>query len=1046
MGTRVYNSAGKSSTKSATGSPMDAPNEIAVKMCKKIAQLTKVIYALNTKLDDHEVALQSLQEGYEEEIKQMVTETENKLLQYKIKLETALDLQDRYDKIKGTLEESQTIKKGLQDEIEQIKLTNLEENKILKNDYESKLKEIENQLQDVTDDRDKTVSHLKEIKQASINNLESVADSLKENHSREVEAIKLALNEKVAKLDEEIVTLKSTYEKEIEQLKQDHQAELHMIKNTEANSHQDYIDQLKKKIEDTNRSLSEKETEHEKVINEMKTDFVAKEEYIHILQDQLQKIQFEKESSNSVTYGIEKQLGDAQVEIAKAAYRINEMETALSIANERGDEHENLLLKKDAELLKLSEINRQLESKVNEMNVTVTTAMEQMKLYNSEKTDVVSRYKVESELKNKRIKVLQNEIEKLSAERAEMRSIFEKEKELAASKAADRQMQIQAEFTQQLELRKREHKLEIDNLIKDAKNKLEEQKHQLDRIYDQDRSQIITNHEEVVNHLKSSISELNRAIDADRTELKRLNNFVHNSSEELTSKTTQIKSLKSKVTEYEGIVANKSAELETSQRQLSSLSNEINVIKNDFESRIRITEENHRKKLDDVSKDMLSFWSERLKNENLKLRAQLEETHLKDQQEALHKLTTIKDEEIAEVKFQANFQVKELQSKVLDLQQTLDTSSKEAKEREKEIIQETEEKISAMKKQIDMTTNDVTEEKTKVETQNEVSEQLKASQLAIEAIREQAERRRIADIKELQLVHQRSQDSLREDLSHQHMEELNKLNKQHAAQLQASRLELQRAMELRKRENQDHDNLVYELNFKIDQREIQIGDLQKQIAEINRKVDSLDSQSKAKDTEMEEIKKDASFQLRRQEEQLGVAHQAEMDSLAAEHMRDKQKMLGEFSQTKEFLHQKIAGLYEMLQESERRYANREPREEDVKQIAELKEILGLKDSEIKKLVDEKRFYQLELINREENYNKMFSRSPNVGVINPLVSTKKKQSNIRNSAKKDSRSNSPNGKLEPLSGTPTHNYSLNKTIPLPDQQFSVTKAQKRAVVS
>lgn len=51
--------------------------------------------------------------------------------------------------------------------------------------------------------------------------------------------------------------------------------------------------------------------------------------------------------------------------------------------------------------------------------------------------------------------------------------------------------------------------------------------------------------------------------------------------------------------------------------------------------------------------------------------------------------------------------------------------------------------------------------------------------------------------------------------------------------------------------------------------------------------------------------------IRRQEEQLGVAHQAEMDSLAAEHMRDKQKMLAEFSQTKEFLHQKIAGLYEM---------------------------------------------------------------------------------------------------------------------------------------
>jgi hypothetical protein len=33
--------------------------------------------------------------------------------------------------------------------------------------------------------------------------------------------------------------------------------------------------------------------------------------------------------------------------------------------------------------------------------------------------------------------------------------------------------------------------------------------------------------------------------------------------------------------------------------------------------------------------------------------------------------------------------------------------------------------------------------------------------------------------------------------------------------------------------------------------------------------------------------------------------------------------------------------------------------------------------------DEKRFYQLELVNRETNFNKMFSTAPNVGVLNPL---------------------------------------------------------------
>lgn len=34
--------------------------------------------------------------------------------------------------------------------------------------------------------------------------------------------------------------------------------------------------------------------------------------------------------------------------------------------------------------------------------------------------------------------------------------------------------------------------------------------------------------------------------------------------------------------------------------------------------------------------------------------------------------------------------------------------------------------------------------------------------------------------------------------------------------------------------------------------------------------------------------------------------------------------------------------------------------------------------------DDKKFYQLELVNRETNFNKVFNTSPNVGVINPLI--------------------------------------------------------------
>jgi nitric oxide synthase oxygenase domain/subunit len=39
---------------------------------------------------------------------------------------------------------------------------------------------------------------------------------------------------------------------------------------------------------------------------------------------------------------------------------------------------------------------------------------------------------------------------------------------------------------------------------------------------------------------------------------------------------------------------------------------------------------------------------------------------------------------------------------------------------------------------------------------------------------------------------------------------------------------------------------------------------------------------------------------------------------------------------------------------------------------------------IRKLIDDKRYYQLELVNRETNFNKVFNSNLNVGVMNPLV--------------------------------------------------------------
>ncbi|KAM5341121.1 protein FAM184B isoform 2-T3 [Glossophaga mutica] len=89
---------------------MDCDPEMHVKMCKKIAQLTKVIYSLNTRQDEAEASMEALREAHQEELWKAVAETkarflqeqgqsraeeEEALLQRIQALESALELQKR---------------------------------------------------------------------------------------------------------------------------------------------------------------------------------------------------------------------------------------------------------------------------------------------------------------------------------------------------------------------------------------------------------------------------------------------------------------------------------------------------------------------------------------------------------------------------------------------------------------------------------------------------------------------------------------------------------------------------------------------------------------------------------------------------------------------------------------------------------------------------------------------------------------------------------------------------------------------------------------
>jgi hypothetical protein len=82
-------------------------------------------------------------------------------------------------------------------------------------------------------------------------------------------------------------------------------------------------------------------------------------------------------------------------------------------------------------------------------------------------------------------------------------------------------------------------------------------------------------------------------------------------------------------------------------------------------------------------------------------------------------------------------------------------------------------------------------------------------------------------------------------------------------------------------------------------------------------------------------------------------------------------------------------------EFSKKFEERPSKKKDLKKIMFLKEQVKEKDREMQKIISNTEYYRLELINRENNFNKIFNKLPQIGVMNPLKITQKaKKTNSR----------------------------------------------------
>uniref|UniRef100_A0AAX7VGI9 Protein FAM184A/B N-terminal domain-containing protein n=1 Tax=Astatotilapia calliptera TaxID=8154 RepID=A0AAX7VGI9_ASTCA len=948
---------GKFSTSSASsmsfqsGIAMEYTQDLHLKMSKKIAQLTKVIYALNTKNDEHEAAIATLKEAHEEEVQQILSETREKILQYKSKISDEMDLKKRIQSLEESMELHERMKRQALAEFES---------------YRQRVEDM--QLCTEAQHTQRVVSMSREV--------EEMRRSFEEKLRTFSQAQAQFEQEKRATLEE----LKAEHRQEIQELLRSHQSQ-----NANYSKDQEKLVQLHKAEVD---SLTER-------VEELKQD---KKRLVEEYEAKLSKAQ---------------------------AFYERELEAMKRTQQLTAD---NLLAWKRTE----AELRREFQTQEAALQKTLGKLRAELARVSDEARENRERsYKLQSSLNTAEstVKDLTKQLDEVT-QNSEIVEIRQKEAECELEAARDR---VQQQATEILLKASQISSLQATQMTQEAAIR------DLDNERNRLKDKVVRMEEE-----REALQSQGQALDErQKQQLQALEKVRVCDGEVFCIHVGQEAALLQWWTEAN--VSFSQGELETQKRQ--------------HEAKLITTKEEEKHKMDKMALELELKWTETLRQECKKLREELKEEHEEDKNSALAQLAQSKEQELSNARESWQRKVEDLLEQISLLKQSLEMQLSQSQSSLQQLQHQFSQEREHLRMQLEELQTEHQRRQHRLQEahrcamqdmeharQRDLKERLRHHHHAeLQSLRE-AHRQSIETLKqqseqELQTLRFELEDegkamlaSLRSELNHIHASAIEHLRQTHQHESAAAKAELEKTIENNRTQERELLGRISELQEEVTRRKNHIAQLDHQIHTLNENISTLTKELELKGKEVLKIRSEANQQIRAHEQELTKRHERELAELSAVHSRETQNMLSDFNKAQELLKDKISALQILLEGTEDKFRNRESRPEDLQLIAELKDMVSERETLVKKLVDDKKFYQLELVNRETNFNKVFTASPNVGVINPLI--KQKRKNEKTAASR--LSSSPNvralegagmGMGLPIPNSPLHHLELNSNKPL-----------------
>ncbi|XP_068841516.1 protein FAM184A [Capricornis sumatraensis] len=1071
------------------GHCVDYSQDLHLKMSKKIAQLTKVIYALNTKNDEHESAIQALKDAHEEEIQQILAETREKILQYKSRVAEESDLRRKIQVLEASLEDHIKTKQQALTEFEAYKhrvedmqlcaeaqhvqriVTMSREVEEIRRKFEERLRSFgQLQVQFEKDKRlaleDLRTAHRREIQEllkcqqdhsASVNKGQEKAEEL---HRMEVEA----LNKTLEELRLERKKLIEDYESKLHKAQSFYEHELDTLKRSQLFTAES-LQASKEKEADLRKEFQGQEAVLRKTIGKLKTELQMVQDEAGSLRDKCQKLQIALVTAENNVQGLQKQLDDAKDGEMALLSRHKELESELAAARERLQQQASDLVLKASHIGMLQATQMTQEVTIKDLESEKSRANERLSQLEEERAFLQSKTQSLDEEQKQQILELEKKVNEAKKTQQEY---YEMELKNLQSRLEGEVAQLNEAHSKTLEELAWKHHMAIEAVHSNALRDKKKLQLELEEQHKKEKLNLEKDKDQLQQELENLKEELEDKLDSANQEIGRLQEMVSKSEQGLGSAEGLIASLQDSQERLQNELDLTKGRLKETKDALLNVESKLEQERRQHEETVAAMKEEEKLRVDRMARDLEMKWTENLRQECSKLREELRLQHEEDKKSAMSQLLQLKEREknaardswqkkvedllnqISLLKQNLEMQLSQSQTSLQQLQAQFTQERQRLTQELEELEEQHQQRHKSLKEAHVLAFQTMEEEKDKEQRALESHLQQKHSaelQSLKDAHRESMEGFRIEMEQELQTLRFELEDegkamlaSLRSELNQQHAAAIDLLRHNHHQELAAAKMELERSIDISRRQSKEHMCRITDLQDEVRHREHHISDLDKEVQHLHENINALTKELEFKGKEILRIRSESNQQMRLHEQDLNKRLEKELDVMTADHLREKNIMRADFNKTNELLKEVNAALQVSLEEMEEKYLMRESKPEDIQMIAELKAMLTERDQVIKKLMEDNKFYQLELVNRETNFNKVFNSSPTVGVINPLMKQKKKNDksptnrfvSVPNLSALESGGvgNGHPNRLDPIPNSPVRDIEFHSSKPLP----------------